>query len=165
MPPLPLTRNFPFQPETGIQASKMMFDTLVGLIVPRTRQIGTGIVPLNVPNTGVVVPGAVVPIGRYLDRRVTTMSVSRSANRCDPRCNFFIGRHATRQARDLTHNSGSTSFALMDEVQLLRDNRCKCVGRDNRVQVEQCFAAFVRPMLPSSSKAPLFTIHDLPFTK
>jgi hypothetical protein len=57
-----VTRNFPFQPETGIQASKMMFDTLVGLIVPRTRQIATGSVPLNVPNTGVVVPGAVVPI-------------------------------------------------------------------------------------------------------
>ena len=62
VPPLPSTWNRPFQPETGIQASKMMFETLVGLIVPRTRQIGTGSVPLKVPSTGDVVPGAVVPM-------------------------------------------------------------------------------------------------------
>jgi hypothetical protein len=59
---LPSTWNRPFQPEIGIHASKMIFDTLVGLIVPRTWQIGTGSVPVNVPNTGVVVPGAVVPM-------------------------------------------------------------------------------------------------------
>src|SRR6202043_3713277 len=62
VPPLPTPLNFPFQVETGIQTSKMMFDTLVGLIAPRTRQIATGSVPLKVPNTGEVVPGAVVPI-------------------------------------------------------------------------------------------------------
>src|SRR5258705_7205118 len=37
-PPFPALRNFPFQPETGNQTSKRIYESLVGRITPATRQ-------------------------------------------------------------------------------------------------------------------------------
>jgi hypothetical protein len=38
MPPLPLPRNLPFQPENGIQTSILMFESEVGASVAAIRQ-------------------------------------------------------------------------------------------------------------------------------
>jgi hypothetical protein len=38
MPPLPVPRNLPFQPEYGIQTSMLMFESEVGVKVAAIRQ-------------------------------------------------------------------------------------------------------------------------------
>src|ERR1041385_8801523 len=44
-PPSPAERNLPFHPVSGSQTSKRISESLVGAILPATRQIATGIVP------------------------------------------------------------------------------------------------------------------------
>src|SRR5512139_1601982 len=46
MPPLPTPLNFPFHPAAGSQSSKLMlYSPFVDLILPTTRQIGSGNTP------------------------------------------------------------------------------------------------------------------------
>src|ERR1044071_4508466 len=44
-PPSPAERNLPFHPVSGSHNSKRISESLVGAILPATRQIATGIVP------------------------------------------------------------------------------------------------------------------------
>src|SRR6266849_3949328 len=41
--PLPTARNFPFHPSTGNHTSSLMAESLVGVIVTRTRQNARGV--------------------------------------------------------------------------------------------------------------------------
>src|SRR5262249_4096200 len=53
--------NFPFQPDAGIHTSSLMFESLVGLITPVTRQkAGTSLNGAAEPAGGVNAPGATV---------------------------------------------------------------------------------------------------------
>src|SRR3979490_1004233 len=78
-PPFPALRNFPFQPETGNQTSKRIYESLVGRIIPATRQ-NAGSVSTGRPYGGMNFPaGAGCAMVRVVSGSFVLNKVSQSA--------------------------------------------------------------------------------------
>src|SRR6266581_3412215 len=126
-------RNLPFQPSVGIQTSKRMSESLVGLIEPATRQAVVTIAGLNVA-AGTTVAVVIVVSGR---RRPVRLSQD-------------IGLAAYAGAERSTANAIASLF--MGNLPSI--NEARCLPRPHRRSAARLLRRGIRPSAASSRPSP-----------